>query len=182
MDPIIIYREVFLKIDIKLLIIILLVGIIGILLGIVIGKGFSPTTTSSPVNYGGGDDGKLAKEYKEKVILKVIREQAKDLQTCYFELLHKKPKISEGVLDFILKVEEDGKISNANLIKNEFGDGEMGKCVTQKLLSYHLSPPPFGINRYMAHTLAFKSEETAKKEAAEREKLNQPPKMMPVNP
>ncbi len=171
------------KIDIKLIIIIFLVGIIGLLTGLVVGKGSTPVSVSSPApSFAPADDGKLAKEYKEKVLHKVIRDQAKDLQLCYFELLEKKPKISEGILDYVLKVEEDGSISDVKLIKNEFKDDQMGSCVTKKILSYHLAPPPYGINRYIAHSVAFKSEETAKREAQEREKKNQPPKVMPVNP
>ena len=135
------------KIDIKTGIIIVLVGVIGLLLGLVIGKGSAPAgqqMAAAPVaNYGGDAEGKLAKEFKEKVLLKVIRDNAKDLQFCYFALLEKKPKITEGVLDYIIKVEEDGKISDVKLIKNEFGDENMGECVTKKILSYHLSPPPY---------------------------------------
>jgi hypothetical protein len=174
------------KIDIKTGIIIVLVGVIGLLLGLVIGKGSAPSgqqMAAAPVaNYGGDAEGKLAKEFKEKVLLKVIRDNAKDLQVCYFALLEKKTKITEGVLDYIIKVEEDGKISDVKLINNEFGDEDMGECVTKKILSYHLSPPPYGINRFIAHTLAFKSEATAKKEAEERSSKNKPPMVMPVNP
>ena len=173
------------KIDLKLAVIICLVAVVGILVGVVVGKGSGTAPSSSShqaPSFAPADDGKLAKEYKEKVLLKVIRDQAKDLQVCYFALLEKKPKISEGILDYIIKVEEDGRISEAKLIKNEFEDDDMGSCVTKKILSYYLSPPPYGINRFIAHTLAFKSEETAKKEAEERAKNNQPPKVMPVNP
>jgi len=34
--------------------------------------------------------------------------------------------------------------------------------VADKVKTYFLAPPPFGINRYISHSLAFKSEETAK--------------------
>jgi hypothetical protein len=175
------------RIDLKTGIIIVLVGVIGLLLGLVVGKSSAPSqgpaVAAAPVaNYGGDADGKLAKEFKEKVLLKVIRDNAKDLQICYFALLEKKPKVSEGVLDYIIQVEEDGKISNVKLIKNEFADGDMAECVTKKLMSYYLSPPPYGINRFIAHTIAFKSEATANKEAKERALKSQPPKVMPVNP
>lgn len=172
----------YLKVDLKLGVIIGLVGLVGLLVGGLLGRSSNPTPVASIASYGSDADGKLAKEFKEKVLLKTIRDNAKDLQVCYFDLLADKPKIMEGLLEYILKVEEDGKISEAKLIKNEFEDDDIGLCVTKKLLSYHLAPPPYGINRYIAHTLAFKSEETAKKEAEERAKNNQPPKVMPVNP
>jgi hypothetical protein len=40
----------------------------------------------------------LTLTYKEKVVTKIIRENAKDLQTSYLDLLKNKPKISEGEL------------------------------------------------------------------------------------
>jgi hypothetical protein len=128
------------------------------------------------------DDGKLAQSYKEKVVVKVIRENAKDLQKCYFELLDKKPAISEGAMDVLIKVEEDGKISSAKITKDQFNDSNFQNCVTKKMESYYLSPPPLGINRYISHVLAFKSEATALKEASERAENSQPPKMLPVRP
>ena len=177
------------KIDIKTGIIILLVGIVGMLVGVLLGKssqsGGSQSIAQAPVqapSFAPADDGKLAKEYKEKVLIKTLFDNAKDLQKCYFELLDKKPKISEGVMDMLIKVEEDGSISQVRITKNEFQDNDMGECVADKVKTYFLAPPPFGINRYISHSLAFKSEETAKKEAEERAEKNKPPKIMPVNP
>jgi hypothetical protein len=79
-----------------------------------------------------------------------------------------------------LKVEEDGKISSVQVTKNEFEDESMADCVTKKINGYYLAPPPYGINRNIAHVLAFKTEATAEREAKERQLKNQPPKVLPV--
>lgn len=167
--------------DIKLLIIIILVGVVGILTGVLIEKSSIAPATQPPV-YGSTDDGKLAKEYKDKVVVQVIKDNAKDLQKCYFELLENNPVTREGILTILIKVEEDGKISSTKIIKNEFSNKEIAHCVTKKIGSYYLAPPPYGINRYISHTLAFKTEANAKKEAERRAETNKPPKMLPVHP
>lgn len=165
------------KLDFKLVTIIVLVGVIGILTGFIVGKSNNQTVApATPVAV----DGKLAKEYKEQVLIKVIRENAKDLQQCYFDLLGSSPKITEGNLTVLIKVEEDGKISSARVTKNDFQDSKMGTCVSGKLESYYLAPPPIGINRHISHVLAFKTEETALKEARVREEKSRPPKLFPV--
>lgn len=163
------------KLDFKLVIIIVLVGIIGILTGVIIGKsGKTEQSSIAPV------DAKIAKEYKEQVIVKTIRENAKDLQQCYLDLLATSPKTTEGSVTVLLKVEEDGKISSAKVTKSAFQDQSLESCVSRKLESYYLAPPPYGINRYISHVLAFKTEETAQKEAKMREEKNRPPKLIPV--
>ncbi|WPU63801.1 AgmX/PglI C-terminal domain-containing protein [Peredibacter starrii] len=165
------------KLDFKITVIIVLVGVIGILTGFIVGRKNNeialPATTTAI-------DGKLAKEYKEQVLVKTIRENAKDLQQCYFALLDSKPKVTEGSLTVLIKVEEDGKISSAKITKNEFQDPKLEGCVSQKLESYYLAPPPMGINRNISHVLAFKTEETAQKEARAREAKSRPPKLFPV--
>ena len=128
-----------------------------------------------------GDSAKLGKEYKEKVVVKVIQENAKDIQKCYLDYLAQNKELTEGTLDLLFKVEENGMISEVAITKNDFKNQEMGDCVSEKMKNYYLSPPPLGINRYISHTLAFKSEETAKREAEERAKNNAPPKVLPVN-
>ena len=126
------------------------------------------------------DNGKLAQTYKEKVLLKVIRENAKDLQTCYFDLLKKTPIITEGEMNILFKIEEDGKISSAKITKDQFNDKKFESCISNKLESYYLSPPPLGINRFISHVLAFKSEAQALKDAKERAEKSKPPMMLPV--
>lgn len=143
-------------------------------------NGSQSTPQVAPVMQTPADDGKLAKTYKEKVVMKAIYDNAKDLQVCYFDFLKKKTKISEGAMDILLKVEEDGSISLAKITKDDFDDVAFEDCVSKKLQSYYLSPPPLGINRYISHSLAFKSEATATKEAKERAEKNKPPKILPV--
>lgn len=159
--------------------------LLGLTTGLLIGRAPnsspSPAPEATPAAFASADSGKLAKEYKEKVILKVIQENAKDIQKCYLDYLNLKEGITEGLIDILFKVEENGKISNLEITKNEFNNQAMGDCVAKKMSSYYLAPPPYGINRYISHTLAFKSEETAKKEAEERAKNNLPPKVLPVN-
>lgn len=159
----------------------ILIGIIGILLGIIFGRTTS-TTTAPVVNQTPADDGKLAKEYKEKNLVKVIKDNAKSLQVCYFAFLDKKPSVTEGVMDILIKVEEDGKISSARITKDEFIDKDFESCLISKFNNFYLAPPPLGINRYMSHVLAFKSEATALKEEKEWQENNKPPMMLPVGP
>lgn len=157
-------------------------AIIGVLIGLIIPRGNNSPSTSAPVAsmQMPADDGKLAQSYKEKVIVKTIRDNAKDLQTCYFTLLDKKPSVSEGELVVLFKVEENGEISSVKVTKNDFNDSDFGDCISKKLATYYLTPPPLGINRYISHSLAFKSEETAEKEAKERAEKSKPPKVLPV--
>jgi hypothetical protein len=155
---------------------IFLISFVAILLGIIIGKFFSNSApTQNPA-----DDGKLAQNYKEKVLVKAIYDNAKDLQKCYFGYLDKKPSVTAGVMNILIKVEENGRISSAEVTKNEFQDNNFASCISKKLESYFLAPPPLGINRYIAHVLAFKSEAEALKEAKERAEKNKPPKMLPI--
>ena len=164
------------KFDFKLILIIVLVGIIGILTGFIVGRNNNETAQSAvaPV------EAKVAKEYKEQVLVKTIRENAKDIQECYLALLESGPKMKEGNLTVLIKVEEDGKISSAKVTKNDFLDKGIESCVSKKLESYYLAPPPVGINRFISHNLAFKTEETAEKEAKAREEKKHPPKLFPV--
>ena len=174
-------RGSIIKIDIKLTIIILLVACIALLIGLNLGKNNSSANSTSVPSQTPADDGKLAQSYKEKVVTKVIRDNAKDLQVCYLDLLTKKPVITESEMELLFKVEEDGKISSAKITQNGFHDEPFAACVIKKMESYYLSPPPLGINRYISHTLAFKSEATAAKDAKERAEKNRPPKMLPVH-
>lgn len=155
-------------------------AIIGILIGMNLGKNSSPLVHPPQVMQTPADDGKLAQTYKEKVVMKVIHDKAKDLQTCYFDFLEKKPSITEGEMGILFKVEENGSISSVKITENSFQDNVFGDCVSKKFESYYLSPPPLGINRYISHVLAFKSEAAAEKEAKERAEKNKPPKMLPV--
>lgn len=145
--------------------------------GVLIGKG----SMNQPTVQGPADE-KMEKAFKDKVISKVIRENAKDLQKCYFNLLDKKPSVTEGDIDILIHLEENGKVSSAELTKNTLNDSQFGDCVVKKVESYYFAPPPIGINRYISHTLSFKSEETALREAKERAEASKPPQMLPVKP
>jgi len=162
-------------------IIIILVFTVGILLGALIFRDNRLGGEISAKQFTPAGDGKLAKEYKRRELIGLIKENAKDIQKCYFEYLNGSPKISEGVLVILIKVEENGKISSMQVTKNEFKNEKMASCLEKKMTSYYLAPPPYGINRYISHSLAFKSEETAKREAEEMAKKNKPPKFLPLN-
>lgn len=127
-------------------------------------------------------DEKAAKGFKDKIISKVIRDNAKDIQKCYFEFLNKKPQVSEGEIDILIELKENGKVGSVEVTRNQFNDESFGSCVAEKIDSYFFAPPPIGINRFISHTLAFKSEETALREAKERAEKNKPPMMLPVKP
>ncbi|MFP5387378.1 MAG: AgmX/PglI C-terminal domain-containing protein [Bacteriovoracia bacterium] len=157
------------------LIVFLLVAICT-LTGVLIGKNLVSTSTPSQL-----DDGKIAKEYKERSLVKVIRDNAKDLQKCYLDFLATRPTMQEGDIEIVVEVEEDGEIDSAKIIKNDFNNGDFESCLSDKLEDYHLPPPPLGINRYLSHTLSFKSEETALREAKERKEKEKLPKLIPIN-
>lgn len=174
------------KIDFKTAVIIALVAVIGLLAGILIGRSPSGSAPSAQTaikkeSFVPADDGKLAKAYEKDELGKVIRENAKDLQECYFKLLAKKPAINEGTMAVLLKIEEDGKISQAKVTKNELKDEDFGDCISKKLTSYYLAPPPYGINRFISYDLTFQSEETVARQAKEREEKSRPPKILPIN-
>ncbi|MBP9682434.1 MAG: hypothetical protein KBD76_13590 [Bacteriovorax sp.] len=154
-----------------------LVAVICILAGLLLGKSSTPSPSAYQMP---ADDGKLAKSYKEENLVKAIRDNAKILQTCYLAYLDKKPEIKEGVMNILLKVEESGQISEVKITKDQFQNLDFENCLIKKIEKFYLSPPPLGINRYLAHELGFKSEETALKEAKERQEKNRPPKVLPV--
>lgn len=168
------------KIDIKIGIIVILVGVLAFLMG----RNSSQNTKSgAPVSTASvAPDGKLAKNYKQKEIVKTIRANAKDLQSCYLTYLEKKGPVNEGVIKILFLLRENGSVSEARTISNEFPDINFGECVASKMKSYHFAPPPLGINRNIIHELAFKTQETAEREAKERLKKNSLPKVLPVGP
>lgn len=162
----------------KNILIIILVAAIGVLTGALLSKNSSqlpPSTYQMPA-----DDGKLANTYKEENLVKTIRENAKDLQICYLNHLEKNPEIKEGTMNLLVKVEENGELSEVRITKDSFHEKNFEECLTNKIGKFYLSPPPLGINRYISYELGFKSEETALKEAAERVKKSYMPKVLPV--
>lgn len=169
-------QEGVIKFDVKYMLI-FLVGVIGVLLGLLVGRNSSTTSSSLQMP---ADDGKLAKEYKEKNLVKLIRDNAKDIQTCYLDLLKKENKNIEGTLTLLFKLEEDGEISNTKVTGSSFNNNNFESCVTKKFDGLYLSPPPIGINRYISHDLAFKDEQTALKEAEEKKQNSKPPEILPV--
>lgn len=171
--------EVFIKLDAKSIIIIVLVAVIGVLVGMNLKSSPEPLS-AAPAMQAPAGDAKLAQTYKEKVVVKKIYDNAKDIQTCYLAYLETKPTLTEGAMDILLKVEEDGSIGSVKVTHDEFKNSTFEDCIVAKLSSYYLAPPPLGINRYISHTLAFKSEATALKEAKENAEKNKPPKMLPV--
>lgn len=166
------------KLGIKEFIILALVTIIGVLIGVLI----TQKPQQAPVVYQQpADDGKLAKTYKEENLVVKIRNKGKEIQTCYFDYLETSPETKEGVVKILFKVEEDGFVGKMQITDNDFKNTKIEKCILEKLENMYLSPPPLGINRFISHDLAFKLEETAIKEAKEREERNKPPKVLPVN-
>jgi hypothetical protein len=164
------------KLDIKTIIIIILIFIIGILLGLNLKKNESANTATIPV-----ENGKLSKEYKSKEITSFINKNAFKIQNCYLTYLEKKPAKAEGNLQILIKVEEDGRMTNVRISDNELKDETIANCVIKNFENNYIAPPPYGINRYLSHSLAFKSEETAKKEQEERARnRNNLPKILPV--
>jgi hypothetical protein len=163
--------------DIKLIIIIFLCLALGVISGLYFG---SSKRSASPVPYVSSDDAKTGKDYKSKSIQPVFVENATDIQTCYLTYLKGNPEVSEGKVNLVFKINEDGSVSDAKVIKNEFND-RMGDCLVGKVESYFFSPPPYGMNPYMNHSFSFVSEETAKKEAEQRQLNNTPPKILPAN-
>lgn len=166
------------KIGIKEFIIICLVGIVCLLAGILLAQKpvVDPVVYQQPA-----DDGKLSKRYKDENLVAKIRNKASELQRCYFIYLESSPETKEGVVKILFKVEEDGLIGKTQITENEFKNTQLSKCILAQFEKTYLSPPPLGINRYISHDLDFKLEETAIKEAKEREARNQPPKILPVN-
>lgn len=146
------------------------------LTGVLIGKSLLSIPASSEIN-----NDKISKEYKERSLVKVIRDNAKDLQKCYLDFLASKPTVQEGDIDIVVEVEEDGEIDSAKIIKNDFNNRTFESCLSEKLEDYHLPPPPLGISPYLSHTLSFKSEETALREANERKEKDKLPKLIPIN-
>ena len=84
-------------------------------------------------------------------------------------------------MKILFKVEENGFVGKVQVTENNFKNSKLSECILEKFENIYLSPPPLGINRFISHDLAFKLEETAIKDAAERELRNTPPKVLPVN-
>lgn len=166
------------KVGLRESLIIFLVGLVGLLVGILITQKSSP----EPVAYQQpADDGKLSKSYKEENLVAKIRDKAKDLQACYFTYLEISPEVKEGMIKILFKIEENGLVGKVQVTESDFKNSKLSECVLEKFENTYLAPPPLGINRYISHDLAFKLEETALKEAKERELRNRPPKILPVN-
>lgn len=168
------------KIDLKTSMIVILVAVVAFLAG----KLYTVNTSQSNLanNMGAAADGKLLRQYKQKEINRTVRENARDLQKCYLAYLEKKPQVSEGVIKILFLLKENGAVEESRVVKSDFPDPEFGKCANEKIKSYYFSPPPFGINRNIDHDLAFKSQETAEREAKEWAEKQKLPRILPVGP
>lgn len=140
-------------------------------LGLLAGMLWSKKNTTTIVH----DSGKLTESYKAEVA-GVIRDHARDIQSCYLEFLKNKKDVPEGKFSFIVHIEDSGEVTKFDVTKNEL-DESMKDCLKTKIMSYRFTPPPAGINKYISHSLSFKSEESALKEKEAR-KL---PKVLPTS-
>lgn len=166
------------KLGFKEYLILLLIGLVGLLIGVLI----TQKPSQAPVSYQQpADDGKLAKAYKDENLVAKIRSKGESIQECYLTYLTTSPEKKEGVVKILFKIEEDGLIGKTQVTENDFKNSKLEDCILEKFEKTYLAPPPLGINRFISHDLAFKLEETALKEAKERELRNQPPKVLPVN-
>lgn len=133
-------------------------------------------------NMSSAPDPKLIRQFKQKEINRTIRENARDLQKCYLTFLEKKTAITEGVIKVVFQLKENGNVEEIKVVKNDFSDDVFGRCVADKIKTYYFAPPPPGINRNIDHELAFKSQETAEREAKEWAEKQKLPKILPVGP
>jgi len=145
---------------------------VGLLSGLLLSKNPSPQVSE--------DSGKRSKEFQEKVIAPTLREYSKDLQQCYLEHLKSNPVKTEGSVFVVMKVEDDGSLSSVKIARSDFMENQMNHCLSAKIEKYHFAPPPMGINRFFSHTLSFKSEENAMREAKERKQEALLPKVLPA--
>lgn len=170
------------KVDVKTIIIVILIGIIGVISGFMLGNRKSGDNNSVAAANNSVADPKVAKDYKRNEIMKVIRENAKEIQKCYLDHLKNNPPVKEGIVRFIMNLREDGSVESSKITKSDFESEEIGSCSLSIVNKLYFSPPPLGINRTIGHELAFKSEETARMEAEEARKKNALPKVLPVSP
>ncbi|EQC48354.1 hypothetical protein M899_1447 [Bacteriovorax sp. BSW11_IV] len=164
------------KMDSKNLIIVVLIVIVAFLTG----RNFSgqQKANSAPAPI----DPKIAVAYKQKEVAKTIRENAKDIQKCYLSYLENKPEMNEGVIKILFKLRENGSVESSEAVSNDFENISFGDCVAKKFERYYFAPPPIGMNRNILHELAFKTQETAEREAKERSEQSALPKILPVSP
>lgn len=157
------------KLDPKTTIIIVLVFIIGILIGMNLSqKSTAVNQAEVPKSNSSSENGKIAKEYQLKEFMGFIKKNASKIQTCYLGYLEKKPKITEGDLKILAKVDEDGKMSAVKITQTDLPEDTLSDCVVKKFENLYLGPPPHGINRFLSHTISFKSVESAEKELKEK--------------
>lgn len=159
------------KVDIKTGIIFLLSGVIFVLIGYLIGSRSGNHSSEIPA------DPKVQKEYKDQVA-RSIRSRSSEIKACYIDYLANKPKITEGKVDLVFDVEKNGVINGMESGLNELQDKHIEKCISQALSGLRFPPLPLGMNSFISHTIAFKSEETIKKENEMRKNLL--PKVLPV--
>lgn len=137
-------------------------------------------------------DEKALQKYKRAGFNDVVMKYAREYSDCYKVYLgeddkgvavEKRPEgfIREGVMTFVFHVAEDGRMLSYNLVKDDFKQDDFEKCIHKNFSDLHFLPPPLGINRYIAHDLSFKTEETYKRELEER-KNQSLPKVLPVSP
>lgn len=169
----------FLNANQKNILIVILVGIIGVMAGSLWNKELNKN--QSGIMQMPASDEKLAKSYKEDNLVKNIRDNAKELQVCYLSYLDTKPGLKEGTMNLLIKVEENGQLSDVQITRDQFENKDFESCLIKKIEKFYFNPPPLGINRYISHELGFKSEETALKESKERLEKNRPPKVLPVD-
>ncbi len=166
------------KIDIKTTVIIVLVAIVAFLAG----KLYNNNNTANQMANMSPADAKIMRQYKQKEITKTIRDNAKDLQQCYLKYLETNPDIKEGVVKLLFLLRENGTVEESRIVKSDFTDQSIANCANEKVKTYYFAPPPLGINRNIDHDIAFKSQETAEREAKEWAEKQKLPKILPVGP
>lgn len=160
------------KIDNKTVIIFILSSVIFILIGYLIGSHTINKSSEIPA------DPKIQSEYKNQVA-RVIRTRSGEIRACYISFLDRKPKTIEGKIDIVFDVQKNGEIREMEWGLNELQDKEIQECTYKALTGLRFPPLPFGMNSFISHTIAFKSEETLKKENESRKNLL--PKILPAN-
>ena len=72
---------------------------------------------------------------ERNVVERGVHEKQGELLECYEGAVTRNPDLSSGKLVMRYRVEKDGKVSRADIVRNDLRDPKLGECVRQVFLS-----------------------------------------------
>jgi hypothetical protein len=64
-----------------------------------------------------------------------VNKKRDELSSCYDNAVTRNPELKTGKIVTRFRVNEDGKVTSAKIIRNDLGDTQLGECIRQVFLT-----------------------------------------------